>query len=254
MTAPDKTPSALFISGGSTGLGARLVRDSVLAGFDVAFSYYIERTPAEGLLRQARDLNPSCKVAAYNLDVRSSSAVETVADRVLEDFPNLGAVVCNAGITRVGLMFSMSDADWQEVIDTNLSGAFYVCRRFLPHFLSNRFGRFVHISSVAMHGMAGQAAYCASKAGLAGLSNAIAKEYGRKGITSNTLALGLFDGGLTKSDASDRVISFWKDFCPAGRLGDLGEVARVVHFLASRDSGFINGETIHLAGGLNSTP
>jgi 3-oxoacyl-[acyl-carrier protein] reductase len=254
MTATDKKMSALLITGGSTGLGAQLVRDSVRAGFDVAFTYYIEREPAEGVLREAQELNPACKVAAYNLDVRSSGAVETVVERVLEDFPDLGAVICNAGITRVGLMFSMSDADWQEVIDTNLTGAFFVCRRMLPHFLANRFGRFVHISSVAMHGMAGQAAYCASKAGLAGLSNAIAKEYGRKGITSNTLALGLFDGGLTKSDASDRVVSFWKDFCPAGRLGTLGEVARVVHFLASPESGFINGETIHLAGGLNSTP
>ena len=253
MTSSER-PGAVFITGGSSGIGAQLVRDCVAAGHDVGFTYFNEREAAAAVEKQAHDLNPSAKVQSWHLDVRQSADVETVVDDALDVFETVDAVVCNAGITRVGLMFSMSDEDWQDVIDTNLTGSFFVCRQFLPHFLGNRLGRFVHISSIAMHGMAGQAGYCASKAGLGGLSSAIAKEYGPKGVTSNTIALGLIDAGLTATDASDRTVSFWKEFCPAGRLGDISEIARAVLFLADRQSGFINGEVLHLAGGLNQTP
>lgn len=188
------------------------------------------------------------------MDQRNADEVEDVVEAAIDTFEDFAGVVCNAGITRTGLMFSMSDEDWCDVIETNLTGPFFVCRQFLPHFIANRFGRFVHMSSVAMYGMAGQAGYCASKGGLQALSNSIAKEYGGKGITSNTLALGLFDGGMSDKDASDRSVSFWKEYCPAGRLGDLSEIAAAVRFLVSEDAAFINGDTLHLAGGLSRTP
>ncbi|MEM8813732.1 MAG: SDR family oxidoreductase [Pseudomonadota bacterium] len=245
---------AIFITGGSSGIGAQLVRDSAAAGYDVGFTYFAETEAAAAVASESMALNPDATIKSWHLDVRRSEAVETVVDEAIDVFETIDAVVCNAGITRVGLMFSMSDKDWQDVIDTNLTGSFYVCRQFLSHFLANRFGRFIHISSIAMHGMAGQAGYCASKAGLNGLSSAIAKEYGRKGVTSNTIALGLIDAGLTATDASDRTMNFWKEFCPAGRLGDITEIANAVHFLADRQSGFVNGEVLHLAGGLNQTP
>ncbi|MEM9431760.1 MAG: SDR family oxidoreductase [Pseudomonadota bacterium] len=249
----DRRPT-LFLTGGSSGIGAQIVRDSVEAGFDVGFTYFREAANAEAVLAEARALDTSARVEAWPLDVRASPEVEHVIDEAIDTFEDIDTVVCNAGITRTGLIFSMSDEDWRDVIDTNLSGAFYVCRQFLPHFVANRHGRFVHISSIAMYGMAGQAGYCASKAGLEALSNAIAKEYGRKGVTSNTLALGLIDAGLTTSDASERTIEFWKAHCPAGRMGDISEVAGAVHFLASPAAAFINGDTLHIAGGLNRTP
>ena len=253
MTMPE-CPQTLFITGGATGIGAQLVRDSAAAGYNVAFTYLRDRQAAMDVAAEARRLNGEVKVAAYHLDVRDSAEVETVVDEAIDAFETIDVVVLNAGITRVGLMFSMTDEDWRDVLDTNLTGAFYVCRQFLGHFIANRNGRFVHVSSVAMDGMGGQAAYCASKAGLAGLSSAIAKEYGKKGITSNTIAMGPFDGGMTDAFASSRVLNFWKEFCPAGRLGNLSEIARVVHFLGAREAGFINGALLHVTGGLNYTP
>ncbi len=253
MTMPER-PQSLFITGGATGIGARLVCDSAAAGYNVAFTYLSDRQAAMDVAAEARRLNGEVKVVAYHLDVRKSGDVETVVDTAIDEFETIDVAVLNAGITRVGLMFSMSDEDWRDVLDTNLTGAFYVCRQFLGHFIANNCGRFVHISSVAMHGMAGQAGYCASKAGLAGLSSAIAKEYGKKGITSNTIALGLFEGGMTDSFASPRALDQWKQLCPAGRLGDISEIARAVHFLGAPEAGFINGALLHIAGGLDHTP
>jgi len=247
-------PQTLFVTGGSSGIGAQLVRDSVAAGYNVAFTYFRGHEAAVSVRDAAQRLNGEAHIASYHLDVRNSAAVEAVVDRAIEEFEDIDIVVVNAGITRVGLIYSMSDDDWRDVIDTNLTGAFFVCRQFLDHFIAKRYGRFIHMSSVAMHGMAGQAGYCASKAGLAGLSSAIAKEYGKRGITSNTIALGLFGSGMTETAASEDVLRFWKEFCPAGRLGDVCEVARVVHFLGAREAGFINDVTLHLAGGLNTTP
>ena len=245
---------ALFITGASGGIGAQLVRDSAAAGFDVGFTYYKDAANAERVLYDAREIAPDGRFEAWHVDQRAPDEVETVVDAAIDTFDEIAAVVLNAGITRTGLMFSMSDEDWRDVIDTNLTGPFFVCRQFLPHFIGNRHGRFIHISSVAMYGMAGQVGYCASKGGVQALSNAIAKEYGRKGVTSNTLALGLFDGGMSETDASDRSFAFWKQFCPAGRLGELSEIAAAVHFLVSPNAAFINGDTLHLAGGLSRTP
>lgn len=244
----------IFLTGGSRGIGAQLVRDAANAGFNVAFTYFNDSDAAEIVVKDAASANPDVTVQSYHLDVRSSEAVDAVVEQVLDDFDTVDIVVCNAGITQVGLMVSMTDDEWQSVLDTNLTGTFYVCRAFLTHFLGNRAGRFVHISSIAMHGMAGQVGYCASKAGLAGLSAAIAKEYGPKGITSNVIALGLFEGGMADSDAGERTTRFWKEFCPAGRAGDLSEIFRAVRFLGSEEAGFVSGEILHLAGGLNQTP
>ncbi len=253
MTSTDP-PRTIFITGGSSGIGAQLVKDSARAGYDVGFTYFRETEQAERLVAEARALAPGARIEAWHLDVRSSAEVEAVVDAALDALDDISVVVCNAGITRTGLVFSMSDEEWRDVIDTNLTGAFHVCRQFLAHFLGNRHGRFIHISSIAMYGMAGQAGYCASKAGLWALSNALAREYGPKGITSNTLALGLIDAGLTASDASTRTIDFWKEHCPAGRLGDISEISGAVLFLASPAASFINGDVIHLAGGMNRTP
>jgi 3-oxoacyl-[acyl-carrier protein] reductase len=102
-----------------------------------------------------------------------------------------------------------------------------------------------------MHGMTGQAAYCASKAGLVGLSGALGKEYGRKGITSNVLALGFFETDMTRQNMSAENRLFWSQFCPAGRMGRTPEVAQAVLFLASEGAGFINSQVINITGGLD---
>jgi 3-oxoacyl-[acyl-carrier protein] reductase len=148
----------------------------------------------------------------------------------------------------------MSNAEWDDVIATNLSGAFYVARSFLMHFISNRSGKIISISSLAAQGSSGQVNYGASKAGLIGLTKTLAKEYGPKGITSNIVTVGYVETDMTKNHMADSLREFWLKFCPLKKVGEATSVADAVHFLASAEGGFINGEEIHVTGGLTYAP
>jgi NAD(P)-dependent dehydrogenase (short-subunit alcohol dehydrogenase family) len=243
-----------FVTGGSRGIGAAIVLDAIRTGHDVAFTYLRRQEQALEVVEQARRLRPEGTCRAYQLDVRDSAAVEKVGDQVLDEFETVHAVVANAGVNLNNLAVSMSDEEWQTVIDTNLTGAFYVCRQFLPTFLGGGFGRIILISSIGAHGVSGQANYAASKAGLLGLSAALAKEYGRKGITSNVVVAGFFDTDMTREGMSEANRSFWLKYCPVGRVGELGEVSKAVLFLASDAASFINGQTLGVTGGLDWAP
>lgn len=243
-----------FITGGSRGIGAAIALQAARTGHDVALTYASNEAAAADVVRRAREIAPQSRFEAYRLDVRRSAEVEAVGDRVLDDFGGVDVVVANAGINHNNLAVTMSDEEWSAVIETNLSGAFYVCRHFLPTFLARRFGRIVMISSMAATGVSGQANYCASKAGLLGLSAALAKEYGRKGITSNVVSPGFFETDMTRSDMSVSNREFWMKFCPLGRLGQMPEVAEMVTFLASPGANFVNGQEIRINGGLEWAP
>lgn len=241
----------LFVTGGSRGIGRHIVLTALQKGIDVAFTYRNPDTDVDALLREAAAAAPGRVCKAYRLDVCDPDEVAEVAARVSGDFDRIDAVVNNAGINRNGLAFSMTDEDWQTVIQTNLTGPFYVMREFLPMFLAHKKGRFVTISSIAKDGIAGQANYAASKAGLVGLSGTIAKEYGQKGITSNVVAPGMFETDMTKQTMSDELRQFWLQHCPLKRMGRLEELSETVLFLASDASGFINGQVINVTGGLD---
>jgi NAD(P)-dependent dehydrogenase (short-subunit alcohol dehydrogenase family) len=243
-----------LITGGSRGIGATLVLEAVAAGHDVAFTYREHADRAGEVVEQAHRRWPGRRCLAYPLDVRDPAAVEEVGDSILNDLGGMDVVVNNAACNRLGLAATTSDEDWREVLETNLSGAFWVCRYFLPTFLAAGFGRFIHISSVGMHGMSGQAAYAASKAGLVGLSGTLGKEYGRKGITSNVLVLGYFETDMTREKLSADNRKLWDQLCPVGRTGQAPEVARAVLFLASAGAGFVNAQAIHLTGGMDWVP
>jgi NAD(P)-dependent dehydrogenase (short-subunit alcohol dehydrogenase family) len=239
-----------FVTGGSRGIGAAIVREIARAGHDVAFTYLRDEAAA---IEVARSCEPQT-VRAYRLDVRRSAEVEAVAERVLADLDGIDVVVANAGINRHNLVVSMSDEEWRDVLDTNLTGAFFVCRQFLPTFLAQRFGRFILIGSLGTTGVSGQANYCASKAGLLGLSTTLAKEYGKKGITSNVISPGFFETDLTRATMSEQNRTFWIKHCPLGRLGELPELAQLVVFLASPGAGYINGQELRVDGGLGWAP
>jgi NAD(P)-dependent dehydrogenase (short-subunit alcohol dehydrogenase family) len=241
----------MFISGGSRGIGAGLVLHAAAAGYDVAFTYKANETAAQNVLTAAATASPGARCRAYRLDVRDSVDVERVSDEVLVDFDTVHVVVSNAAIAHEGLAFSTSDDDWKNVLDTNLTGAFYVARQFLAAFLANGFGRFIFVSSLAARGMAGNVAYSASKAGLLGLSASLAKEYGRKGITSNALILGFFETDMTQSARSAEKRALYERHSPAGRIGHVSEIAGAVVFIASDAAAFITGQEIVLTGGMD---
>lgn len=243
-----------LVTGGSRGIGAQTVLDVCAAGHEVAFTYMRNEAQALALVEQAHAARPGAVCRPYRLDVRDSAATEEVLDRVVEDLGGVEVVVSNAGVNIGQLLVSMSDEEWHEVVDTNLTGAFHVCRQIMPTLLAARFGRIIFISSVGKDGGLGQAAYSASKAGLGGLSATISKEYARKGITSNVLVLGVFESDMTRDALSQRNRDFWTNYCPAGRTGDLAEVSRAVLFLAAPESSFITGAELRLTGGLDWTP
>jgi len=243
-----------FVTGGSRGIGEAIVLQAVQEGNGVAFAYREQADLAAQVVERARTAHPNALVKAYQMDIRHSASVEETGDQVLADFDRIDVVVCNAGINRLNLLVQMSDEEWDDVIRTNLTGAFYVARYFLPAMMAQRFGRFILISSLGYSGITGQANYCASKAGLHGLASAIAKEYGRRGVTANVIVPGFFDTDMSRDGMSVVNREFWKQYCPLGRTGELGEISKVVTFLTSAGAGFINGQAIPVNGGLDWAP
>lgn len=242
-----------FITGGSRGLGRATVLAAAAAGHDVAFTWVSARDEAEATLALAREAGGGvCR--AWPLDVRDPDAVEAVADRVLDELGGVDVVVANAGITRDGVAATLPDEDWRAVIDTNLSGAFYTVRAFLPTLLSQRFGRLIFVSSVARDGIAGQANYSAAKAGLVGLARALGKEYGARGITSNVVVPGFFETDMTRGSMSEELRRLALTLCPSRRMGEAPELASAVLFLASPEAAFVNCAVLPVTGGMDWSP
>ena len=172
----------------------------------------------------------------------------------MDRFDSIGAVINNAGVVRNNAAVLMSDEEWNTVLATNLSGPFFIIRAFLMHFLSNKFGRIINISSLAQDGASGQINYAASKAGLIGLTRTLAREYGEKGITCNTVTVGLVETDMVKDHLADKLKEIWYQYCPIKRIGNADEIAAMVYYLTTKDAGFINGENIRISGGLTYVP
>src|SRR5690606_27256741 len=162
----------------------------------------------------------------------------------------LDVLVNNAGITRDGLALRMKDDDWRSVIDTDLSAAFYLSRTALRHLLKSSAGRIVNVSSVvALRGNAGQANYVAAKAGLIGLTKALAREYGSRGLTVNAVAPGFIESDMTDALPEDVRERYLQEI-PAGRFGSTRDVAHAIAYLASEAAGYVNGQTLAVDGGM----
>ena len=242
-----------FITGGSRGIGESIVLQAAREGHGVAFTYHETSDRAAGVEQRVREASPEVKVKAYQMDIRDSASVERAGDEALTDFADIDVAVCSAGVNRPNLLVRMSDEEWEDVLRTNLTGAFYVARYFLPTMISRRFGRFIMISSLGYQGLSGAANYSASKAGLHGLASTIAKEYGRRGITANVVVPGLFDTEMTH-ESLPTLKEYWDRNCPLGRSGKLDELSKLITFLASDAAAFINGQAIPVTGGLDWTP
>jgi 3-oxoacyl-[acyl-carrier protein] reductase len=244
----------IFITGGSRGIGRDLVLKFVKEGYGCAFTYRGNKEMADETVRLAKKAAPNTEVKGYRLDLSNPGEIEEVAEQALEDFESVECLVNNAAIVKDNAAAFMTDEEWDSVIQTNLSGPFYVIRSFLMHFVGNRMGRIINISSLAQDGSSGQANYAASKAGLIGLSNTIAREYGPKNITSNIVVVGYVPTDMTKDNMAERLKSIWDQYCPMKRSGKASEISGLVHYLTIPDASFINGEIIHVSGGLTYVP
>ena len=235
-----------LVTGGSSGLGRAMVAALAWDGARVAFTY---RSNAPGAQAVAAELPPPAEVVALQGDVGVEADVARIVAAAVARFGGLDILVNNAGITRDALVLRMQPEDWQTVLDTNLTGAVRCCRQALPHLLASKAGRIINIASVAgIVGSAGQANYSAAKAGLIGLTEVLARELAPSGITVNAVAPGVIDAGIVAGmpeQARRRLV----EVVPMGRMGTAEEVAALVVFLASREAGYITGQTIAVDGG-----
>jgi 3-oxoacyl-[acyl-carrier protein] reductase len=228
-----------LVTGASRGIGRAIALELAAAGAEVVVGFRSGADEAEEVARETGG-------RAVQADVSKPEE----ARRLVEEAGDLDVLVNNAGITRDGLVARMPDADWDDVIATNLSGTFYTCRAAVRGMMRRRSGAIVNLSSiVGVHGNPGQTNYSASKAGIIGFTKALARELGSRNVRANVVAPGYVSTQLTDVLPENLRASMLAS-TPLGRLGDPEDVARAVRFLASDDAGYITGEVVLVDGGL----
>ena len=234
-----------LVTGASRGIGQAIATDLASRGVHVTGTA-TSTAGAEAIEAHFAASKLSGQGVVANVD--DASSIEALITRLLEQGP-IEILVHNAGITRDNLSMRMKDADWDAVIETNLSAVFRLSRLVMRPMMKQRFGRIIHVTSVVGHlGNAGQANYAAAKAGVEGMSRSLARELGSRGITVNCVAPGFIDTDMTRS-LGDSVTSGLLAQIPLGRLGRAIEVAHAVGFLCEAD--YVTGATIHVNGGMH---
>ena len=236
-----------LITGAGRGIGQAIARRLYRDGLAVALT----DVDAAAVEAAGREIDPSGNLRlAVACDVSSAAAVDQLVDTVLGRFGRLDVLVNNAGITRDNLLLRMKDEEWDSVIGVNLTGAFLCLRAVVRQMMKKRSGRVINISSVVgLMGNAGQANYCAAKAGLIGLTKSAARELASRGITVNAIAPGFIQTAMTDAlpeEAKNRL----QGAIPMGRLGTVDDVAAAVSYLASADADYVTGQVLQINGGM----
>lgn len=239
----DKTIA--LVTGASRGIGKAIAQQLAADGF-----YVVGTATSDNGASAISDYLADCG-QGMTLDVTDAESIQSVVKGITATHGAPTVLVNNAGITRDNLMLRMKDAEWDDIISTNLSSVFRVSKACLRGMMKNKKGRIVSIASVVgVTGNAGQANYAAAKAGIIGFSKSLGKEVGSRNITVNTVAPGFIDTDMTKALADDQRAALLNGV-PLGRLGDAEEIAYAVSFLCSDKAAYITGETLHVNGGMH---
>ena len=237
-----------LVTGASRGIGRAIALALAAEGADVVVNYAGSEAAAKEVAAEIEAMGR--KAFVVQADISSNEAATAMVDEVVKEFGRIDILVNNAGITRDGLIMKMSEADYDAVIDTNLKGAFNTIRHMSRYFLKQKSGRIINISSVSgILGNAGQANYSASKAGVIGLTKAVARELASRGITANAVAPGFVETEMTDvlaDVAKENLLSQ----IPLGRPGNTKDIANAVLFLASDAAGYITGQVLSVDGGM----
>ena len=245
-SVPAQAAQVALVTGASRGIGAAIALELAARGYRVVGT----ATTDDGAARitQALSAHPGCQ--GVNLNVNDGAAIETLIDAIVKQDGGLHVVVNNAGITRDTLAMRMKDDDWDAVLDTNLKAVFRVSRAAIRPMMKQRFGRIISITSVVgASGNAGQANYAAAKAGVAGMTRALARELGSRNITVNCVAPGFIETDMTAKLPEEQQRALQSQIA-LGHLGKPSDIAHAVAFLASREAGYITGQELHVNGGM----
>ncbi|MDA9779529.1 3-oxoacyl-[acyl-carrier-protein] reductase [Amylibacter sp.] len=233
-----------LITGASGGIGGSIARALYAQGAKVALS----GTRIDPLKALANDLGDRAFIVPCNLS--DVDAVKALPQKASEEMGGIDILVNNAGITKDNLFMRMSDDDWHQVIDVNLTSTMHLMKSVMRTMMKQRFGRIINITSiVGVTGNAGQVNYAASKAGMIGMTKSFAQEIATRGITANCIAPGFIETAMT-AELPENVIKNMLDAIPQGRMGQADEVAASVAFLASNEASYITGQTLHINGGM----
>jgi 3-oxoacyl-[acyl-carrier protein] reductase len=237
-----------LVTGGSRGIGSAIALELARSGAYVVINYRFDEASANLVAEKIRHSGGQATVKGF--DVSDSQAVDRAIAETVQERNGIDILVSNAGITRDGLIGRMKDTDWNEVVSTNLSGVFYLCRSVSKNMIRRRKGRIITISSTAGEaGNPGQANYSAAKAGLIGFTKALARELAPRNILVNSVSPGIIAGGMTDQLTEDQLESI-RSHVPLRRTGKPEEVAAAVLFLCSGMSEYITGQVIRVNGGL----
>lgn len=239
-----------LVTGASRGIGEAIAKKLAESGANIAFTYL---SSAEKAMALENALHATgVKAIGYKSDASSLSEAEKLVGNVLMEFQTIDIVVNNAGITRDNLIMRMSELQWDEIMTTNLKSVFNISKNVVKPMMKQRSGSIINLSSiVGMTGNAGQTNYAASKAGVIGFTKSLAKELGSRNIRCNAIAPGFIETDMTHGISEEMKEQFKKNI-PLGRYGSAEEVAKVVLFLASDLSSYVNGQVISVCGGLNT--
>ena len=238
-----------LITGAARGIGKAIAMKFASEGADVAFTDLVINEVGEQTVKDIEAFGH--KVKAYASNAANFEETHNVVNQILADFGRIDILVNNAGITKDGLMLRMSEAQWDAVLNVNLKSAFNFIHALTPIMARQRSGSIINMSSVVgVTGNAGQCNYSASKAGLIGLANSIAKEMGPRGIRANCIAPGFIISDMTNA-LSEEVRDAWVKQIPLRRGGTPEDVANVAVFLASDLSSYVSGQVIHCCGAMN---
>ena len=236
-----------LVTGASRGIGAAIAIELAKCGASVIGTATSEK--GAEIIKKSFEIN-KVKGQAMVLDVNSNASIETLMNKINEEFGTIDILINNAGITRDTLLMRMKEEDWDAVISTNLKSVYKLSQAVLRGMMKNRSGRIINISSVVGHmGNAGQTNYAAAKAGIIGFTKSLAQEVGSRGITVNAIAPGFIDTDMTRALDDVQREALLKHI-PLAKLGQPQDIAQAVCFLASDAANYITGETIHVNGGM----